>query len=560
MSRQDSSRWLILPGLAAALAAVGAIVLDPAAWATHAALPGATAERLEQLEDGATLLRWMLVLSALALASMPWLMSLIARPRAKPSTTPDESRQDWMFRIGLLAIGAGFIVRGLLYFSSLWYDEIVGLSFALAEPVQIVSNLYDPANHIFHTVLAHIAIDITGDVTVGLRLPALTASLLLIPILSWTGRDTDESPLFMATVATFAALLPVCVYEGVEARGYSLMMLFAATQIALFSRADTRSDARLWTVYAFLCALGIWAHLMTVWVPFGHGVYVLARCASRRSVRDACLPLTALSLGALLTITLYAPALGDLVRGREMFAHAEATPGLFGEEGQHILWQLGGFWRPAMAIPGLLLFLIGVSTLRDRPDRRRVWALSLLGLPCFIAFVAVADTWIYARFALFIMPGAILTMAWGFERVVKRFVAEGEGERASVPFLILAAIALMLMVANGTSGVKQPLRDAVQYVDAQPPAPKRVLAIGLAHEVLEIYATNDMDLRHSLRHGATLREDLDAHDPQWVIIYYPDRVDASRYDLLSARGFMLAEVFPGWVDWGRGNVEVWERK
>jgi hypothetical protein len=68
-----------------------------------------------------------------------------------------------------------------------------------------------------------------------------------------------------------------------------------------------------------------------------------------------------------------------------------------------------------------------------------------------------------------------------------------------------------------------------------------------------------MNLAYSMFHGRDLELRLTAHQPDWVIIEYPNRVSAASFELLRKAGFEQEERFKGWVDWTNGDVVVMKR-
>ena len=50
---------------------------------------------------------------------------------------------------------------------------------------------------------------------------------------------------------------------------------------------------------------------------------------------------------------------------------------------------------------------------------------------------------------------------------------------------------------------------------------------------------------------------LDAQDPTWIIVMYPNSIPPHRYDLLERRGYTERERLDGWIDWTNGDVVIW---
>ena len=110
----------------------------------------------------------------------------------------------------------------------------------------------------------------------ALRLPALLASVLLVPV-AWALGANLIGRRGAVLAATLAAGLPVLVLEGAEARGYSMMILAAALATWAWLTAWAGRGPGRWCLYAFVCAAGAWAHPLTVFVPAGHALWLLWR-------------------------------------------------------------------------------------------------------------------------------------------------------------------------------------------------------------------------------------------------------------------------------------------
>ncbi len=251
-----------------------------------------------------------------------------------------------------------------------------------------------------------------------------------------------------------------------------------------------------------------------------------------------------------LTLALYAPIALDILRVRRAVAGADTTgPPLVGPEGLHALLQMGGSWWWWAALPGLLLAALGLATIARRPGpARRAVALTILGFPLMLAAVVVSGSWMYARFTFFALPGAMLLIALGLNSLWERGAWRGLAGLT----VLGAASALDL----GLRPPKQPLREAAAYVIDRHAPGDRVLVIAFRHAVLDVYA-GDLDPVFSLFYGADLPERLAEADPAWIIEIYPSSVPPEHHEYLREHGYTEAHRFPGWVDWGKGDVVVW---
>ncbi len=453
-------------------------------------------------------------------------------------------------------VAAAILIRATRLGESLWYDEIAAyLSHAARGPAAIIGSFVEPSNHIAHTLLSWCSVTVLQDAIgfeLALRLPALLFSAGAVAAMALLARVVlDRRGVLLA--AAIMAVAPVAVLSGVEARGYSMMICFSAlASWALLANLDRPRTWR-WLLYAVFCALGTWTHFVTAFVPVGHAVWLAWRATRFREIALAVRGGLAILLAAALSIALYAPAVPDFWRHRGLYAAAGADqPSVLGAEGWHTLLQLGGSWYVWAALPGLALFVIGLLGGRTESNRGPrlgdAAAVTLLGLPIFLLVVVMSGSWMYARFALLSLPGAVLLMAAGLETLLRWRPAAG---------LAAGAMVLAAAVADlATRPAKQPLRDAANDVRSGRVDGEAILVVGLAHRVLDVYL-GDLDPQYSLLHGVDLDEKIAATNPTWIILYYPQSVGVKAYAALAANGFTEHARFRGWVDWTNGDVIVY---
>lgn len=473
---------------------------------------------------------------------------------------------------GLMAlIALALAIRLPRLDESLWYDEIAAfLSFSQFGAGPTMGNYFTQSNHVLYGILSWIAVMIAGHANeVVLRLPALVASLACVPAMWWVGReavvavDVDRAAPASSTTraivpwaaALIAAIAPVWVLE-VEARGYVFMMLGAALSTALWLRAARVDSARCRLLYAVVIALSAWAHLVSIGIALGHGAICAGNLVRRRpGARGQFLSLL---LAAALTVMLYAPILPDMLAIRSEFQALDGNePTLFGPEGLHAAYQLGGAWWWWAALPGLILAVLGAGAARGSPSARRAVVAALAGVPIVVVLSWIGDSWLYARFLLFALPGAALLIAFGFATVVRR---------GGVPVGTIAAfvVAIPWLLDLTLRPPKQPLREAVMEVAEGRRSDEGVVAIGLPDPVLMWYG---LQREIAIVPTAPLGSDLDAflatpagRDAGWVILLYPRSVAPERFATLAREGFELLTRHRGWVDWDNGDVMVFRRR
>ena len=130
-------------------------------------------------------------------------------------------------------IGLPLIVGSLLRLADLTrdlgHDEVYTKQvFASVSYEKITPSYSVPNNHILHTLLVRLAVQVFGLAEWSLRLPALLAGLAVLPLVYTIGRCTLGSPAAASLVAWIFALSPVHIHYWHSARGYSLLVLLCA--------------------------------------------------------------------------------------------------------------------------------------------------------------------------------------------------------------------------------------------------------------------------------------------------------------------------------------------
>ena len=210
-------------------------------------------------------------------------------------------------------------------------------------------------------------------------------------------------------------------------------------------------------------------------------------------------------------------------------------------------------------MPGIGLLIIGLFGARRDPSRRIPFAVTLLGLPILIIGTELGGSWMYARFALFALPGIFLAITLGaFD--VAQFLRQRDANGLRVNgALILGAFAIAAIWIESLASLppKQPIRDGVFYIRNQDPSISEIASLGLADNVVSYYGIlAGMNVQSIGVRGVTIDEV--PTNIQWMIVLYPRSIAVGTSKVLN-ENWMLAETFPGWVDWGNGDVLVYRR-
>ena len=477
--------------------------------------------------------------------------------------TPHYSRRFVVAIVAAVLLAAA--VRAPFLTDSLWYDEIAAfLGYSINGPWGAVSTYYTQANHVLHSLLAWGSGAALGVDEVTVRLPSFLAGLGTVLAVAWlamTALGRDANGVRLAVTAAFiTALLPIAVLPATEARGYSLMTLFSALMTAAFLRALRRQTGTAWLIYAAACALGIWAHLVTVCVPAFHAAWCVAvlmrgapSTASGIPPKAARAGLMAIGVAALLTLLVYAPILPAMFAIRSEFRSLDGNePTLIGPEGWMMLLSIGGSWKVWASLAALPLVVAGAAAATRDARLRTALILSLGGTVLALAFPLFLGSWLYARFLAFTVPGIALLLAAGFLEINDR--------KPGAARVIALLVASAWIASLATLGPRQQIREAVMYVASHRTPTEGAFAVGLPDDVHQWYAVPlRVDMPGSGPYGSALEERLRDPAAAWAVLFYPRTLTTAANQLRDA-GFVEEARFPGWIDADGGEIIVLRRR
>ena len=322
-----------------------------------------------------------------------------------------------------LVMLAAVAARAAFLSDGLWYDEIAAfLGYSFNGPWHAVTTYFSTANHVLHSALVAASAGALGVDELSLRLPSFLAGIGAVAAIAWLAREACGTTL-VPWAAGAAALMPVAVLPATESRGYSMMMLFAALGTAAFLRAR-RAGGAWWLAYALACALGTWSHLVTICVPAFHGLWCVAaavRAAGPDDRRRALAGAGAALLAGLLSAAFLAPVIPGIVALRDDFRALDGNePSLLGPEGAGMLWSIGGTWWAWPSVAATPLAAAGLLRARRDLAYRQALVLSLGGALVALAFPLLLDSWLYARFLAFTVPGIALLLGGGAQAIAAR--------------------------------------------------------------------------------------------------------------------------------------------
>ncbi len=140
-------------------------------------------------------------------------------------------------------------------------------AFAVRPFFKIVTDYSLPNNHVLHTILVRISYLLFGDSPLAVRLPALTAGVLMIPASYLLAVQLyDRRVAFLS--AGLVAAAPVMINFSTNARGYTLLALLTLVTFSLGVYVRQHKNRFAWLLMAVLSALGFYT-LPVMLYPYG---------------------------------------------------------------------------------------------------------------------------------------------------------------------------------------------------------------------------------------------------------------------------------------------------
>ncbi len=310
------------------------------------------------------------------------------------------------------------------------YDEAHTFMYYASRPLYVaLSNYSSVNNHLFHTLLVHVAYSLLGNEEWVLRLPAFLAGVLLVPATYLAARllyDRNTGVVAAALVASSSALVDF----STNARGYTMICLSFMLLLSLAEYLRTRGGAAGWSIFAVVSALGFYTIPIMLY-PFGIACVWLLLSAALKDTRTApraFIRNLALSGGfaAVITLILYTPVFVgsgfSSVFGIPSLA-AHAAGGWEGFTGGIMIrvkavWAQWN-WGLPHAVSFALVAGLGVSTIFHRrlAGHKAPVTLAVI-LWCVLVMIVMralpwARVWLYLLPLYFVLAAAGLSYALG---------------------------------------------------------------------------------------------------------------------------------------------------
>lgn len=294
------------------------------------------------------------------------------------------------------------------------------MRFALSPARVILVDTAIPNNHILHSLLVKASIVAFGMGEWAVRLPALVAGLLAIPLTFQLGRSMHSAPTGLLGAGLVAAS-PSMVLFSTNARGYTIVV--SAFLAALLAARSAIAGPNIWRWAAFVALVTV-AMAVTPSALYATGVACLWTLLQARATQDTATLRTAGAAcvaAAVLSALAYLPAAAvsgpgtivgnEFVRAQSLAEFLHSLP-VFGRE---LLtgWITG--W-PAIGV-GIVAILLGVAITRPREGSVSLAALAVVWSLLLMFLMRRAP---FPRVLLFLVPLLAITAGVGATALIGR--------------------------------------------------------------------------------------------------------------------------------------------
>ena len=183
-----------------------------------------------------------------------------------------------LLRLVVILVAALFLRLLMLGRESLWLDEIASWMFASKDLQHVLRS--EPTNPPLYYLLLHFWMDWFGTSESAIRSLSVVPSLFSVWLIyHFAERLFTRGIAYLAAV--YQAVSTFQIYYAQEGRCFSLLVsiLLLAT-LSLWNALESDSPRRRYLyygAYAFLGALALYTHFISIFFLAGHGLYVLFR-------------------------------------------------------------------------------------------------------------------------------------------------------------------------------------------------------------------------------------------------------------------------------------------
>jgi uncharacterized membrane protein len=470
----------------------------------------------------------------------------------------------WGWQIGLTAVA--IVLRAIALNQQLWFDEIMTLLDSARAPLWQIVTHYDTQNqHMLYSILAHGSIRLLGEHAWTLRLPAMCFGVACVPTLYFFGRLVTTNREALAACALMTVNYQH-VWFSQNARGYTAMVFWTLLASIFFLRLANSKRKGDWLMYAVTAALGIYTHLMMVFVVAGHAavyVWILMSQAisGRRLLRRSLAPAYGFLLCAAISVLLYAPVIPFVLSHtvgakRDAVRYEWASPlWALAELGRGLRSTTAGGWL-ALGF-GAVIVLCGLLSYWKQSR----FLVGLIVLPALMTAAGVLATShnFWPRFFFFEIGFALLILTRGamvIGQLLSRSIGIVGTSQADSALIMLLLLASLVPLRAAYLYPKQDYLGAMEFVQQQRQAEEKIATVGVVSTPFQRYYGQPWPF---VKKRQQLDELSAGGHAAWLLYAMPGSIRSSQPELWEAieNNFTVVRKFPGTL--GGGDIYVSRR-
>lgn len=345
----------------------------------------------------------------------------------------------------------GLAIRCFYLAQPMQYDEAYTFLYFVDENILFLFWYPLPNNHVLHTLLVRISVDLFGAHPVAIRLPAMLAGVCVIPVTYCFSRLISGNRKNGLLACAMVAVFPYIIFYDTMARGYSLLVLLSLSLAILGFRLIERPSLRVCFLLSLVIALGFFVMPSFLFPAVGLLFWILVMLLMQGRglswiLLRVLLPCSAMAFG--LTGLFYTPTI--VISGFNVLFNNRYVKGLpwsdfLNNLPSHIFFTANQFSRDiptVIIVCAFLLFAIGVYSL----VRKKRWN-SLALLPCIVLggvlVLFLKHAIPYDRTWIYLLPFIFVFMDAGFADI--SFIQDHTISIKIILILLTGGIAVLFM-------------------------------------------------------------------------------------------------------------------
>jgi hypothetical protein len=196
-------------------------------------------------------------------------------------------------------------LRVVYLFQPLRVDESETFLSYASRPLYVGLSWYPaPNNHLLHTMLVHFSWQLFGEREWAVRLPALFAGILVIPVTCWAARALYDKHAALIAASLVTAASPLISYS-VDGRGYTMVAVFFLLLLIVSQYLLEHPSQPAWLLWVVIASCGCFT-IPTMLYPIATAALWMLLCSRGRLLPGLCIALAATGI---ISVLLYVPVL-----------------------------------------------------------------------------------------------------------------------------------------------------------------------------------------------------------------------------------------------------------